>query len=77
MESRIASIKETTSRIEAPPEPTLKAITAGTEVTKNAAQNGLVEKSKQSPLNRFGILFTSTKSGQFHLLTLFLVITED
>ena len=59
MDSRINDIKQTTSQIEAPPAATLKAITAGTDATKNAAQNAITQKAQQSPLNRFGRISSS------------------
>ncbi|KAK1777277.1 hypothetical protein QBC45DRAFT_417155 [Copromyces sp. CBS 386.78] len=56
MESRIQEVAETTSQITPPPAATVKAITAGTEVTKQAAISHITEKAKSSPLSRFAII---------------------
>lgn len=58
MESRILEVKETTQRIEPPPTSALQAITAGTEVTKVAAQKSIEARATQSPLSRFGTLMS-------------------
>ncbi|KAI1855398.1 hypothetical protein JX266_000263 [Neoarthrinium moseri] len=55
METRIVEVKETTAAIAAPPATILKAITAGTEVTKEAAQKSIEQRAKQSSLSRFAI----------------------
>lgn len=57
MQSRIDDVAQTTNAISAPPPSTLKAITAGTEVTKEAAQNSIEQRAKTSALNRFGTCF--------------------
>lgn len=54
MDSRIQDVAETTAQITPPPASTIKAITAGTEVTKQAALSHITEKAKSSPFNRFG-----------------------
>ncbi|CZT44825.1 uncharacterized protein RSE6_05064 [Rhynchosporium secalis] len=56
MSDRIDEIKQTTTRIEAPPEPTRKAITQGTETTKKAALDYIKKKEKAAPLNRFEVI---------------------
>ncbi|KAI5920341.1 hypothetical protein F4810DRAFT_703039 [Camillea tinctor] len=56
MESRINEVQETTQLIAPPPQETIKAITAGTEVTKQAAQDSVAQRAKRSPLSRFGEL---------------------
>ncbi|KAH7309277.1 hypothetical protein BKA65DRAFT_519536 [Rhexocercosporidium sp. MPI-PUGE-AT-0058] len=55
MSDRIDQIKQTTTKIEAPPEPTRKAITQGTETTKQAALEYIKEKEKAAPLARFEV----------------------
>jgi hypothetical protein len=54
MESRIEEVKATTQQIEPPPESALKAIIAGTEVTKDAANKSIQTRAQASPLSRFG-----------------------
>jgi hypothetical protein len=54
MQKRIEGVKETTNQLEAPPETTLKAITAGTDATKQAGAKYIEDKKKQSSLMRFG-----------------------
>ena len=53
MESRIEAVKETTKQIDPPK--TLAAITAGTEVTKQAGTKYVEEKKKQNGLLRFAM----------------------
>ncbi|TVY67615.1 hypothetical protein Focb16_v002486 [Fusarium oxysporum f. sp. cubense] len=55
MQSRIDDVAQTTQAISAPPASTLKAIEAGTEVTKEAAQKSIAQRAKTSALNRFGM----------------------
>ncbi|KAJ4380921.1 hypothetical protein N0V85_008717 [Neurospora sp. IMI 360204] len=55
MQSRIDEVAETTKQITPLPEPTVKAITAGTEVTKQAALTHITEKAEKSPFSRFVI----------------------
>jgi hypothetical protein len=54
MEEKIGEVMETTNMITPPPPETLKAIAAGTEVTKTAAQQSIQNRSATSGLNRFG-----------------------
>ncbi|KAL2061472.1 hypothetical protein VTL71DRAFT_6849 [Oculimacula yallundae] len=55
MSDRIDEIKQTTNQIEALPEAIRKAITKGTETTKEAAMEFIKEKEKAAPLNRFAM----------------------
>ncbi|KAK3505269.1 hypothetical protein B0T13DRAFT_485904 [Neurospora crassa] len=56
MDSRIQDVAETTSQITPLPASTVKAITDGTDVTKQAAQTNIKEKSENNPLSRFAII---------------------
>lgn len=53
MASRIEEAKATTQQIEPPPESALKAIAAGTELTKEAANKSIQARAQASPLSRF------------------------
>ncbi|KAJ4329531.1 hypothetical protein N0V85_009990 [Neurospora sp. IMI 360204] len=55
MQSRIDEVAETTNQITPLPESTVKAITDGTEVTKQAALTHITEKAEKSPFSRFVI----------------------
>lgn len=54
MGSRIQEVAETTAQITAPPAATVKAITDGTEVNKQAAISYITEKAKSNAYSRFG-----------------------
>ncbi|KAL5589346.1 hypothetical protein FOVSG1_011213 [Fusarium oxysporum f. sp. vasinfectum] len=55
MQSRIEDVAQTTQAISAPPASTIKAIEAGTEVTKVAAQKSIEHRAKASALSRFSM----------------------
>jgi hypothetical protein len=57
MQSRIDDAATTTKAISPPPPSTLQAITAGTEVTKEAAQKSIEQRAKTSALSRFSQCF--------------------
>jgi hypothetical protein len=54
LENRIEEVRETTRMIQAPPPETLKAISAGVEVTKTVVQESIRDRSATSSLSRFG-----------------------
>lgn len=58
MDSRIQAVAETTSMITPRPASTVKAITDGAEITKQAALTFINEKAKRSPVSRFGMSTT-------------------
>jgi len=58
METRIQDVKETTALIEPLAESVVKAIEAGTAVTKDAAEKSIVARAAASPLSRFGESFS-------------------
>ncbi|OBS29597.1 hypothetical protein FPOA_03534 [Fusarium poae] len=53
MQSRIEDIEQTTKAISKPSDSTLKAIESGIQVTKQAAQNNIEQRAKNSALVRF------------------------
>lgn len=56
MEERITKVQDVISRIEAPLAVILQAITAGTDITKQAAVKSIEQLKQQSPLFRFSEL---------------------
>jgi hypothetical protein len=55
MQSCVDEFSETTRDISAPSASTLTAIEAGTQVTKDAAQESIEQRVKVSALTRFGM----------------------
>ncbi|KAF4949191.1 hypothetical protein FGADI_9048 [Fusarium gaditjirri] len=55
MQSRIDDVAQTTQAITAPAASTLKAIEAGTNVTKDVAQKSIEQRAQASAANRFGM----------------------
>lgn len=59
MQSRINAVAQTTRVVSAPSNATVQAITAGMEVTKQAAHDSIVQRFTNSALSRFGMHYCS------------------
>lgn len=66
MQSRINAVAQTTRVVSAPSNATVKAITAGIEVTKQAAHDSIVQRFTDSALSRFGMYYCSWLTITLH-----------